>query len=205
MSVGRRTIVNRGGFLGVMLANSDGGVKIVEVVPEGPAAKAGIHVDDVILRLNNQAVTTREGFVAAVRAYTPGQGVTLELRRGDKEIDVQATLVGALAAASRSEAMNLMGGPLSTRNTGFPAVLQHDTVLLPEQCGGPVVTLDGKAIGINIARAGRVESYALPADVVAGLIDDLKSGRLAPRPTISPTTRDVTENTPAPTTRESRE
>jgi hypothetical protein len=35
-------------------------------------------------------------------------------------------------------------------------------------------------VGINIARAGRVASLSLPASVVVGLIDDLKSGRLAP-------------------------
>jgi serine protease Do len=40
--------------------------------------------------------------------------------------------------------------------------------------------LDGKAVGINIARADRVSSYAIPASVVKPLLADLKSGRLAP-------------------------
>ena len=57
---------------------------------------------------------------------------------------------------------------------------QHDTTLRPDQCGGPLVGLDGKVMGINIARAGRVVSYAIPADIVATLLADLKSGKLAP-------------------------
>jgi serine protease Do len=58
--------------------------------------------------------------------------------------------------------------------------LQHDTVIRPADCGGPLVDLDGKAVGINIARAGRTESYAIPAEDVIALIAELKSGRLAP-------------------------
>src|SRR5205823_2932727 len=50
----------------------------------------------------------------------------------------------------------------------------------PSQCGGPLVGLQGKALGLNIARAGRVVSYAVPSDVVVGLLSDLKSGKLAP-------------------------
>jgi serine protease Do len=53
-------------------------------------------------------------------------------------------------------------------------ILQHDTVLKPEECGGPIVNLDGKAIGINIARAGRVESYAIPSEAVLPILEELK-------------------------------
>ena len=80
------------------------------------------------------------------------------------------------------ELHNQLGGPLSEHRTGFPTVLQHDTALRPEDCGGPLVDLDGKAVGINIARAGRTESYAVPAEEVQRLLPDLKSGKLAPRP-----------------------
>jgi serine protease Do len=78
--------------------------------------------------------------------------------------------------------MNLLGGPLSDRRTDFASALQHDSVLLPSQCGGPLVGLDGKVAGINVARAGRVESYAIPAATVGPLLAELKSGRLDPGP-----------------------
>jgi serine protease Do len=42
------------------------------------------------------------------------------------------------------------------------------------------VDLEGRVIGINIARAGRTESYAIPADIVTSLLEPLKSGKLAP-------------------------
>ena len=51
--------------------------------------------------------------------------------------------------------------------------IQHDSVLNPGDCGGPLVDLEGKAIGLNIARAGRVESYALPAGIVRETVEKL--------------------------------
>jgi serine protease Do len=44
------------------------------------------------------------------------------------------------------------------------------------------VDLDGKVIGINIARAGRTESYAAPTEAVLPLLYDLLSGKLPPKP-----------------------
>jgi serine protease Do len=80
----------------------------------------------------------------------------------------------------RAEFQNSLGGPLSRRRAGFPLVLQHDTVLNPKECGGPLLNIDGEVVGVNIARAGRVETYALPASVVKPLLDDLKSGKYPP-------------------------
>src|SRR6185312_8610120 len=60
-------------------------------------------------------------------------------------------------------------------------IMQTDLVIPHNACGGPAVLLDGKAVGVFIARAGRTESYILPSDRVQKLIGDLKSGKYAPR------------------------
>ena len=64
---------------------------------------------------------------------------------------------------------------MSQRAEGFEQVIEHDTVLQPWLCGGPLVDLDGKAIGLNIARAGRVSTYALPASLVKRIVKKLVS------------------------------
>jgi S1-C subfamily serine protease len=43
-----------------------------------------------------------------------------------------------------------------------------------------LVDLDGKAIGINIARASRVSTYALPSRLVKRVLADLKSSSKSP-------------------------
>ena len=40
----------------------------------------------------------------------------------------------------------------------------------PEDCGAPVVDLDGHAIGIAIARAGRIKSFIVPASEIKSLL-----------------------------------
>ena len=87
----------------------------------------------------------------------------------------------AYGGLGRSDIQNRMGSALSNRRGGFPKILQHDTVLNPPDCGGPLVDLDGKAVGINIARAGRVESYTIPGEAITPLLADLQSGKLAPK------------------------
>jgi serine protease Do len=84
-----------------------------------------------------------------------------------------------------------MGSELSQRRAGFPVVLQHDGVIRPTDCGGPLVDLDGRVVGINIARAGRVESYAVPSEAVIPLLGDLMAGKSTlvegmPRPGATP-------------------
>ena len=66
-------------------------------------------------------------------------------------------------------------GAVSHRRDDFPAAIQHDSVLRPNDCGGPVVDAAGNVIGINIARADRTASYALPSATVLALLDKLKS------------------------------
>jgi serine protease Do len=78
---------------------------------------------------------------------------------------------------SRGDLQNSMGSKLSDRRGGFPVILQHDSVLLPTDCGGPLVNLDGQVIGINICRAGRTECYAIPSEAVRPLLEKLKSAK----------------------------
>jgi serine protease Do len=77
-------------------------------------------------------------------------------------------------AADSLQRFSRVRGDFSQRAKGFEQAIEHDTVLQPWLCGGPLVNLDGKAIGINIARASRVSTYALPARLVKRILDNLK-------------------------------
>jgi S1-C subfamily serine protease len=67
-----------------------------------------------------------------------------------------------------------LGAVPTRRLTGFSRVIQHDSPLYPEQCGGPLFNLNGEAVGVNIARFGRVESFAIPADIAQTVIAKMK-------------------------------
>ena len=173
------------GYLGIILGDiADGdGVLVREVSKDAPASKANMKAKDVILELAGKAVKGRDNMIELMENYRPGDTITVKIRRGDEELELKIKL-GSKADLNkdpknidRSEIQNAMGGALSGRRTGFPMVIQHDTVLKPTDCGGPLVDLDGKVLGINIARAGRVESWTIPGDVVVPILKDLKAGK----------------------------
>jgi len=68
------------------------GVKVQEVRDGSPAAGAGIQAGDVLLAVEGTPIQGLRELGTALRAHKPGDTVTVHLRRGDEEIDVQATL-----------------------------------------------------------------------------------------------------------------
>jgi RNA polymerase sigma factor (sigma-70 family) len=82
------------GYLGVMLAGDEEGgtVRIHEVTPNSPAAKAGVKVDDIVLKVGKTDITDPNSAVSALKAFKPGEKVTIRFKRGEKEKDVTITL-----------------------------------------------------------------------------------------------------------------
>jgi serine protease Do len=177
------------GFLGVGLDEAEGGARVARVERNSAADKAGIRVNDVVTFIADTAIIDSESMVNTIRHHKPGDDVPIKVLRDGKEIDLRATLGKRPAdldrGLARREYQNHLGSALSERRSGFPQILQHDMVLRPDSCGGPVVDLDGKALGINIARAGRVESYAIPAEAIKPLIEELKTGNPKPKPQLA--------------------
>lgn len=176
ISVNRRPMSQ--GFLGVTFSTESDEPKILTVQPNMPAARGGIRAGDVIVRINDQPFTTTSEVRDFLVKQTAGTEAIITVRRDDEVLALKVILAARPNIQSdRSQRQNTMGGQLSIRANDFPAVIQHDTVLQPGQQGGPIVNLDGEAIGVNIARAGRVETYCIPGEVVAAILPDLIAGK----------------------------
>ncbi|MCA9239667.1 MAG: PDZ domain-containing protein [Planctomycetales bacterium] len=180
VSVSPRRIPHLPGFLGVQFEEATKGALVVNVLPDTGASRAGLRINDVIVSVNGDATPSRVEAIAAVRKYSPGDRIELGVQRGAHEITIRALLAGYNVRQSRSDYQNNLGSNLSKRRFSFPSAFQHDTVLSADECGGPVVNLDGQVIGFNLARSGRTESYAAPVAVLRTLMFDLMSGKLAP-------------------------
>ncbi len=183
VSVSARRIPHQAGILGVRLEEAPSGGALVETVyAESGAEDAGIEKGDIILSINKENTPDRAALIRAVQKYTPGDVIEIDLKRGEERKMVRARLAGQVKdmPLDRGQYQNNLGGELSQRRFGFPVAMQHDTVIDPDDCGGPIVDLDGAVVGFNAARAGRTESYAIPSYVVRGLLFELMSGRLTP-------------------------
>ncbi len=71
------------------------GARVVEVMANTPAAKAGLENGDVILRVNDKPVNGPMGLTRVIREAGAGNEVTLKVQRGEKTMDLKAHLEGS--------------------------------------------------------------------------------------------------------------
>jgi len=172
-------------LIGVQFEFSGAAPKIQELLPGLGAEKAGLKPGDIIVGLNHATVSNRVQVIEALREFREGQTVKLRVRREDKEFDAEVRMMVPRSGDAGSDPyserrLSRLTGEVSQRAEGFEQAIEHDSVLPPWLCGGPLVNLDGKAIGLNIARAGRVTTYALPSRLVKRILDNLKPKSKSP-------------------------
>ncbi|MGB7328293.1 MAG: S1C family serine protease [Rubripirellula sp.] len=159
------------GRLGVLLVdNADGRALVDEVHPNSGADSAGVARGDLIVAINGHREVSKNSVMETLRGMFPGEDVRLTILRPGKTQGLETMEMDArirdLNMMRESENDSRVNGPRNDRLSGFDRVIQHDTVLDPDECGGPILDTSGRVIGINIARAGRVVSYALPSSLV---------------------------------------
>jgi len=70
-----------------------GTVRLANVVAGSPAEQAGLAVDDVIVAVDGQSMTSAEGFREVLAATPPGGQRTLVVERDGRRLTVEATLI----------------------------------------------------------------------------------------------------------------
>lgn len=85
------SVVYGGGWLGIGWAPDPanaGAIRIVAVAPEGPAAKAGIQLGDVIAAIEGKPMKKILDAIDAVRTHRPGDKLAVSVDRAGKRIEL---------------------------------------------------------------------------------------------------------------------
>lgn len=160
-------LLNDRPMLGISVATDEQGVRVTNLVEGSGAAEAGILVDDILQQIDGETVHSADELVTVIAKRRIGDVLPLQLLRDGTSQSVEAKLGKFETPDQRHHSFdNWGGGPFSDRRFEIPHVLPHDTPLPPEDCGSPLVDSHGRIIGVNIARALRTTSYALPIDDV---------------------------------------
>jgi S1-C subfamily serine protease len=80
------------GFQLVAIEGGGRGVMIMNVEPQGPGAKAGVHQGDIIVSWNGEPVRHVRSLLRALGPDSVGQTVTLGLRRGGETKNIALTI-----------------------------------------------------------------------------------------------------------------
>lgn len=163
-------------YLGVIgeLGFTGQGVKIKEVAGSSGAEAAGLKAGNVILKVGERPISGLLELKNALTGVAPGATISLLIQANGAERKVDV-LLGSRPqmpqyANGRLEQMERMGGPVSQVRDSFTHVIQTDMRPKPNQVGGPVVDLNGRALGITMARADRTRSFVMPATAVVDLL-----------------------------------
>jgi len=163
-----------GVILGVMLGlDEKDPLKIEKVTPKSGADKAGLKAGDVLLSAGNVKLKDRADLLKSMTGKKPGDILQVELEREKKTLKLDIELMARPGKGPRMTRNDQMSGgqqSLSARRDGFPRVIHHDTPLTKTSVGGPLLTLDGICVGMNIARASRVATFAIPAREVREIV-----------------------------------
>lgn len=150
------------------------GVKIGNVQPEYGAADAGLRGGDIILKVDNRAISGLQELKNAMSSKHPGDTVTIRVDSAGKERDVIVTLsnrpVMGQFSGDRLNQMEVMGGRVSRVRSGFSRIIQSDLRIKYDKIGGPVVDLQGRVVGITMARADRTRTYIMGSEAVLDLL-----------------------------------
>lgn len=161
-------------FLGVECREvaDEKGLNVRRVTRGSAASKAGIERGDQILQMDGAELMDVNQLVQGIRQRQPKDPIKLVIKRDDKLINLEAEL-GEVPTTTEQDKWG--GGPFSERRFGFPSVIPHDSIIRPSHCGGPLLDIDGNLVGLNIARALRTTTYAVPVVHLKRFVEENKS------------------------------
>ncbi len=165
ISAKSREIPTSGGAgLGVTLENVKGKLEVKEVTEGSGAKAAGVLPGDLIVALEGKKVGKFEEIAEIMKDKKVGDEVKLTVKRAGKDMDFQVKLSARGEMLHEPDRNDEMSGDFSKRRSGFPRVIQHDVLANSDTMGGPVLDMKGRVVGMNIARANRCETFAIPVE-----------------------------------------
>lgn len=176
LSVRERSLKNEDqGFLGIQMnpETTGDGVQVSSVVKGSAAEAVGILDGDYITKIEGEPVKGFFELSNRLRRLKNGEQPTIELRRGRKTLQVKPILRGRTDKQRKSrrlERMDRMSGSRSEVRAEFSHVIQSDMALEASDVGLPVVDLQGRIVGLVIARAGRISTLILPGDDIVKVL-----------------------------------
>lgn len=155
------------GYLGLRGEYVNNNLVIKEVGLKSAADLNDLKVNDIIISINGIIIHQYKDFGDELFRTSPGDSINIESARGDSIFSKKILLTRWPIGGHTAEQFI---GSRSDRADDFKKVFAYDATIRSDQCGSPVFDLEGKFIGINIARFSRTTTLVLPSEYIRDLV-----------------------------------
>jgi serine protease Do len=180
---------------GLNLPKDAQGVVVVEVIPGGPGANAGLQQGDVISKFQGMSISSAYQLLNAIAEAAPGTKATVTLLRDNRERQVTATMADQLellkkeAAHPAYDLLGLKVQPITAALARQFGLSQPVGVLVTDVVAGSPADRAGIIKGDAVFRVGdtgvnnpqqfsKLVGQAIKSGTVVLLIRDSKSGQM---------------------------
>lgn len=119
-----RAAIEKAGFFGIGSRTHENGIIIDYLTPDGPAAKAGFKIGDIITDIDNQEIDNKDAFIDFTNTTRAGQKLTITFFRNSETHKLVITLVPVSPATIRYKLWAKLGE--SWRNKASEAFQRKD-------------------------------------------------------------------------------
>ncbi|MGJ1409113.1 trypsin-like peptidase domain-containing protein [Sphingobacterium thalpophilum] len=156
------------GYCGASAVYNEGKITFSEVAGQG-TAKTPLRKGDQVVKINDVPIKEAADYDREFANYLAGDSIRLDLIRDGRAFQAGLYLSGQ--PTFKHVSFDYPGGR-SARSDDYKQVLVQDAAIKPQQCGGAVFDLDGRFVGINIARHSRTSTIITPISIINELLEN---------------------------------
>jgi S1-C subfamily serine protease/photosystem II stability/assembly factor-like uncharacterized protein len=159
----------------------DGKARVVQVIPNSSAARAGIQAGDTIRGIGDKTIGAFDEILDELRTKKPGDKITLKIARGEEQKDLELALAGRPGSGGIVAAGNVWLGALAENREGKVTLTR--------------VLADGPAAKAGLSNGDVIEAVEdQPMDDFDRLIESLRDKKAGDKLNVRYVRRDETKD-----------
>ena len=136
----------------------------------GIAKIAGIKAGDRLKSVDGRPISDRHDFANALSDQRSGNLVSVEIERDGQPHSLRIPMLPEVGAG----AINA-----TWRSDDYPIAFEYSPPVRTIECGGPLIDLSGRPVGVTVGRSNAHAGWAIPISSIRQILAEAQEGKLA--------------------------